>query len=127
MSTTPTDTRMSRSTPGELEQVREGRRVRPAVDIYENRDEILLYADLPGVAPADLHVHLDDGLLSIEGHRHFTGEPEQAPGLVYQRRFQLAGGLDADKIKATLKNGVLELHLPKMEAVKPRQIRVEAK
>lgn len=115
-----------RRSQGEVQRSQE-RRVRPAVDIYENNEELLLHADLPGVQPDSLDVSLENGLLSIEGRRTvFAGTNQPPTQWIYARSFQLPGGTDADKIQANLRQGVLELHLPKRDQVKPRQIKILA-
>jgi len=120
------ETQMTRADEGAMEHLREGRYFRPAVDIFENVDELLLYADLPGVAPGDLTVDLDNDVLTIQGKRVFLpvqGEDEEQ-ACIYYRTFRLPSGIDANKIDAKLTRGVLQLHLPKQEALKPRQITV---
>jgi HSP20 family molecular chaperone IbpA len=102
----------------------------PPVDVYENADEILVLADLPGVSSAALKVHLDKGELLIEANR--TGpiggqslETEYGD-CVFIRRFLVPAGIDVARIAAEVKNGVLRLHLPKSAALKPRTIEVRA-
>jgi HSP20 family molecular chaperone IbpA len=97
----------------------------PTVDIYENNDEVLILADLPGVAKADLAVHLEKGKLTIDGKRPPGGEPG-AEAFDYRRTFAVPQGIDAEKIVAGLTGGVLRLHLPKSAALKPRQIEIKA-
>lgn len=119
------ETQMTRADEGAMEHLHEGRYFRPAVDIFENADELLLYADLPGVAPSDLTVDLENEVLTIQGRRILPavqGEEEQT--CIYYRTFRLPAGVDANKIDAKLARGVLQLHLPKQEALKPRQITV---
>src|SRR5215813_11152268 len=104
--------------------------VAPNVDIYENKDELLLIADMPGVAEGDLRVHLDEAELTIEGAPASETFPtalgrEYRPA-AYKRSFTLPDGIDRDKVSAQLKSGVLWLHLPKSAAVKPRRIDVKA-
>lgn len=105
--------------------------VAPPVDIFENDDEILLVADLPGVANEDVKIRYDRGELSLEALRHEKTEGRTlSMGYAahdYARRFQVPGGIDAAKIDAQLKNGVLFLHLPKAETHKPRQIAVRSR
>lgn len=105
--------------------------VTPACDVYENQDEILVIADLPGVSADALNIGLHQGELTLEGHRDLALADGTYLGSEYRdcefrRRFAVPGGIDADGIKAELKNGVLWLHLPKSEALKPRQISVRA-
>jgi HSP20 family molecular chaperone IbpA len=96
----------------------------PPVDIYENKDEILILADVPGVAADGLSIKLDRDQLTIDAHRKQVPSGEQA--FDYQRVFAVPHGIEADKIAATLQNGVLRLALPKPAALKPRQIEVKA-
>ena len=103
--------------------------VAPLVDIYENDDEILLHADMPGVLKDDVTVNIDNGKLSLSGTRRLdpTGSVqwEEFGSVEYQRNFSVPQTIDADKINAVLKDGVLRLHLPKSEAAKPRQIEIK--
>jgi HSP20 family protein len=91
----------------------------PACDVYENKEEILLIADVPGATPDLLGIHLEKGELSLEARRDDAD-------CDFRRRFVVPTGIDSEKISAKLKNGVLELHLPKSEAIKPREITVRA-
>jgi HSP20 family protein len=104
--------------------------VAPPVDVYENADEILLVADLPGVLSESLKLDLDNGELLLEAVRTGTGDGRMMEAeygdCTFQRRFALPAGIDSAKVSADLKNGVLELHLPKAEALKPRRIEVRA-
>jgi len=103
----------------------------PAVDIYETQDELVLLADLPGVAKQDLVINLDDELLTIEGAAHAPAEAgqqllsEYESGTFY-RQFTVGEAIDRGKIDAKLKNGVLELVLPKAEKAKPKRIQVQS-
>lgn len=102
----------------------------PSVDIYENDDEILLYADMPGVAKDAIAINLENGRLTIKAPRLIAGEGvlqfEEFGDVEYERVFSVPQGIDTDKVKAIMDNGVLSLHLPKSETVKPRQITVQA-
>jgi HSP20 family molecular chaperone IbpA len=103
----------------------------PACDIYENKEEILLIADLPGVTPELLNIHLEKGELSLEARRALDAQPNSVATAEYsdcdfRRRFVVPTGIDSAKISAQLTNGVLELHLPKSDALKPREITVRA-
>jgi len=106
------------------------RTVTPACDIYENKEEVLLLADLPGVAPDALKINLDNDELTLEARRDLPGEgallSAEYRACDYRRSFVVPSGIDASKIAAELKNGILHLHLPKSEDVKPRQISVRA-
>jgi HSP20 family protein len=114
------------------EETRNGLRYTPRFDIVETAEELTLYGDLPGVQPADLDVRFENQELVIHGkvasrngseNRHW--EREYGVG-DFHRTFAVSEGIDAHRIQAELKNGVLTLHLPKAEAVKPRRIQVNA-
>jgi HSP20 family molecular chaperone IbpA len=102
----------------------------PPFDIYESREELLLVADLPAVQTDHLKIHMDKNELIIEGlrtrtkHDHVLAEESEACD--YRRTFVVPPGIDEAKIKAETKFGVLRLHLPISEAVKPRQIQVKS-
>lgn len=100
----------------------------PRVDILESDDELLLFVDLPGVHSKDLDVRFENGELTLTGRRvpHYPGKPwlwEYEPGSFY-RGFRVTEQIAAEKINAELKNGVLTVRLPKLEAAKPRRIAV---
>ncbi len=102
--------------------------VTPVVDIYENEDEILMYADMPGVAKEDVNINIDNGRLAISGYRHLETKGSatwaEFGDVEYQRTFSVPQTIDVAKVNAELKDGVLKLHLPKSEAAKPRQIEI---
>ncbi len=104
--------------------------VAPQVDIYENKDELVVIADMPGVSQADLKVSLDEDEITIQGHpaEETLGAPlaREFRLVHYRRSFLVPQGIDRDKVAAELKYGVLRLHLPKTAAVKPRRIEVKA-
>ena len=114
------------------EGTRAGRTFVPEVDIYETPESLYLWADMPGIDEKSLHVHLGDGMLTIEGQVALREYENLAPVYTeynvgnYLRRFTLSSDIDADKISAKVTNGVLELQLPKSERVKPRRINVTA-
>jgi HSP20 family protein len=102
----------------------------PRVDILETEDELLLVADLPGVQSQDVDVRFENGELTLHGRRnlsHVGKQPVYAEYEVanYFRAFRVSEQVAPDKIAAELKNGVLTVHLPKAEAVKPRRIAVQ--
>ncbi|EIM62315.1 MAG: Hsp20/alpha crystallin family protein [Desulfobacter postgatei] len=113
-----------------IEKTKELYEATPAVDIYENEDEILIYADMPGVVKDDISVDIDNGTLSISGVRKLpvTGPVtyEEFSNAQYVRNFSVPQTIDVEKVEAELKNGVLRLHLPKSEAAKPRQIEIKS-
>lgn len=104
----------------------------PAVDIKEEQDRYVIHADVPGVDPADIEVDMENGVLTIKGQRESEKKEERegykrverVRGSFY-RRFSLPDTVDAEKITAKAKNGVLEIVVPKQEKVQPRKISVE--
>lgn len=104
----------------------------PAVDIKETKDAFIIEADVPGVDPKDIEVHMEDGVLSIRGEKE-TEKKEEGEGYKrversrgsFYRRFSLPDTADADKINAKSKHGVLEITIPKQEKAHPRKISVE--
>jgi len=97
--------------------------VQPRVDVLETENEFLILADVPGVKPEDVDVRFEKGELAFTGRRSAVHEFEAT---AYQRTFAVADGVAADRITAELKAGVLKIHLPKIEAVKPKRIAVTA-
>ncbi|RUM36256.1 MAG: Hsp20/alpha crystallin family protein [Desulfobulbus sp.] len=101
----------------------------PLVDIYENDDEILLFADMPGVNKDDITINIDNGTLSLDGVRkmEISGavQWEEFGEAQYQRTFSVPQTIDVAKVSAEMQDGVLRLHLPKSEAAKPRQIEIK--
>lgn len=105
---------------------------RPDVDILERSDSYLIHADLPGVDEKNVRVNLDKGVLSLDADLATAPEPgwtalhaEYAVGS-YHREFRLTEGIDASGVSATMRDGVLELRLPKSERHQPREIEVQA-
>jgi HSP20 family protein len=103
----------------------------PHVDILETESELLLLADLPGVRPEDIELHYERGELML--HARVRGRLPQQGMLLkeyeegdFHRVFHVHESIDASRIEAQIKNGVLTVHLPKAEAVRPRQIKVRA-
>jgi HSP20 family molecular chaperone IbpA len=103
----------------------------PCTDIYEREDAIVVLADMPGVGPDAVDVDLEGDELtirgrvdegSIEGHELTYAEYESGD---FERRFRVYGRIDADKIDATIKNGVLQVILPKSKEAQPQKITVK--
>lgn len=111
------------------ESTRAGYFYTPRVDICETEQELTLFADLPGVRPEDVDLRYENGELTLQGRvqpRSTTGSfllNEYGTGDFY-RVFSIHESVDSTKINAECQNGVLIVHLPKMEALKPRQIEV---
>ena len=105
----------------------------PTVDIYETDENIVVTAELPGLEKDQVGVEYKDGILTLRGERKLEREVkeesyhrmERSYG-DFHRSFTLPGSVDEEKISARMKNGVLEIHLPKKEAAKPKQITVAA-
>jgi len=104
----------------------------PPVDIYENEQEVLIKAEVPGMNQTDISVEVKDGTLVIKGERKhekdvkdgYYHRVERVYG-TFQRSFTLPTTVEADKVTARYRDGVLELKLPKAESAKPKQIKVE--
>ena len=103
----------------------------PRVDIKEESDRFVIFADIPGVDPKDIEIHMDKGLLTIKGERTIESSKEserfsrveRRHGTFY-RRFALPDSANPDGIAATGKNGVLEISIPKKPETTPRRIQV---
>jgi HSP20 family protein len=124
------ETRLTKRSGDAAEKLQQRPFLTPAVDIYENADELLLVADLPGVAKDGVTIHFDKGQLSIEGQRTAPASGSvlaaEFRALDYRRSFAVPQGIDSDKIAAEMTSGVLRVHLPKAAALRPRQIHVKA-
>lgn len=106
----------------------------PAVDIYETENDLVLKADLPEVSLKDIDVRVENQTLTISGERKFEQEEskkgfhriERSYGN-FSRSFAVPNLFDTEKISAEFHNGVLTVTLPKKDAAKPRQVKVEVK
>lgn len=113
------------------EKTRAGRYFLPDVDIYESNEALHLRADMPGVKDEDVEVTLENSVLTIDGKVVLDMYQGLSPLYTeynvgnYFRQFELNETLDESKISAKMKDGVLELELPKAEAAKPRRIEVK--
>jgi HSP20 family protein len=114
------------------EKIRNVKTFVPRVDIYETKEAIYLIADMPGADEKTVDVELEKNILTISG-RVENGKVKDY-NLVfseyevgdYERQFTISDEIDRDKIKATVKQGVLRLELPKAEKVKPKKIAINA-
>ncbi len=114
------------------EQTRPQKLYTPATDICETQEQLILFADMPGVKQDGVDITLDQNILTIYGH---VDAPE-FPGYSltyaeygmggYSRKFALSNEIDRDGIQASVKNGVLKLILPKSKRAMPRKITVQA-
>ena len=104
----------------------------PTVDIFEHDNELMLKADIPGVRKEDIEINYEKDELSIFGkgspseQDNWNATTREFTTADYRRSFRVGKGIDIDKISAEYDNGVLTLHLPKSEALKPRQIKIQA-
>ena len=105
----------------------------PAVDIIENDNAISLDIDLPGLTRSDFTLTVKEGVLTLHGERKRPKAKDgrhcqflERPYGVFERAFRLHEHIDGENIKASYKNGVLKLELPKKEETKPRSIQITA-
>ncbi|HOW35751.1 MAG TPA: Hsp20/alpha crystallin family protein [Candidatus Omnitrophota bacterium] len=105
----------------------------PALDVEEDKNNISVKADLPGLKQEEIEISVDeDGMLTIKGERKSEVESkdknyhkvERAYG-AFERSLRIGVPIDREKVKAAYKNGVLEVTLPKIEKTKPKQIKVD--
>jgi HSP20 family molecular chaperone IbpA len=102
------------------------RTVAPPVDVYENRDELVLVADVPGISADNLELRIEKEVLTLEAKRPQKGDGSDALRFDYERRFVLPRGLDAARVEASVARGVVTIRLPKAETAKPRRIQVRS-
>jgi HSP20 family protein len=103
-----------------------------ALDVVESEDEYLVKASVPGINPEELEITFEDNRLTIKGEVKEESEVNEARYHLRERRFgsfsrsiKMPSGIDSDKIEANYEKGVLELHLPKVEEVKPKKIAIK--
>lgn len=103
----------------------------PAVDIYEDENQLVLTAEVPGIEEKDIEIKLEDNTLSIQGERKMEKETkeenyhriERAYGSFY-RSFTLPNYIDQEKIQAEHENGILKITMPKKPELKPRKVKI---
>jgi HSP20 family protein len=102
----------------------------PAVDVAEETDKILVRVEVPGMKQEDLKVNYEDGLLSVSGERQFERNESRNYHRIertygsFVRTFSLPRSVDAGKIAANYRDGILEIEIPKLEEAKPKQIAI---
>ena len=114
------------------EETRNEKFFQPRVDIFETPTEILVSADIPGVKAGDIDLRYENGELVVRGK---VTRPETKGNIVFRefeigdfyRVFQVHETIDSTKIHADHKNGVLTVHLPKQEAVQPKQVPIRVR
>lgn len=106
----------------------------PPVDVVEEKDAIVVSAEVPGMKQENIDIQFENGVLTIRGNREFRNETKEKTyhrvERVYGqfvRSFTLPRSIDAEKIAAHYANGVLEIRVPKLEEAKPKQIRIGVK
>ena len=106
----------------------------PAIDLFEDKDNVIVKAELPGMKKEEIDVSLHEGTLTISGER--KSEREEKEGETYrserfygrfQRSVLLPGSVSVEKVSANYKDGVLTITMPKSEEAKPKQIQVNVK
>ena len=106
----------------------------PAVDIVDEKDQIKVKAELPGMKREEIEVNLENDILTIKGEKKEEKEIKEKDFVrseryygAFHRSFSLPASVDASKVNASYKDGVLEITLPKKEGAKPKQIKVDIK
>ena len=106
--------------------------IRPAVDVVEEENQVIVKADMPGLDKGDVKVVVHDGLLSIEGSRKEVRDEKQKGFTrserfvgTFSRSFNLPPWADSSKITANYRNGVLEVVIPKTETARPKEIEIK--
>jgi HSP20 family protein len=105
----------------------------PPVDIFENGEEVLVVADVPGVPSGSIDVHVENGTLTLETKRPAEPQEDAAPALAreydevdFVRTFRIPAGIDTENISAEAKNGTVVVRLPKTAAAKPHKITIRS-
>jgi len=127
-----TSTMTKRTDTTNMENTRSAKYFTPRVDIFETESELVLCADMPGVALNDIDLRYENGELILQGK---VAPPARAGHLIlgefedgdFYRVFQIHESIDSSRIEAECKNGVLTVHLPKAESSKPKQVTIKAK
>lgn len=106
----------------------------PPVDILERGDEVVVKVDLPGVTQNEIDIRVEEGTLTIQGERKFVRESSEEnyvqierPYGTFRRTFSIPRTIDQESIRASYKDGVLRIILPRRQEIQPKQIVVEPK
>jgi HSP20 family protein len=104
----------------------------PLTDMYETKDDLIVAFELPGVSEKDVNVSITGDMLTVRGERRFDhGDKDSGFHRLervygkFERSMALPIAVQSDKVKATYRDGVLEIRLPKVEAVKPKEIKID--
>lgn len=120
------DTRIQTRPAQATEPIQQRRQIPPRTDVYENGNEVLVVADMPGVDVDGLELRFEKNELHITGRRPAPPFAEQQEaGWDFHRRFVVPSSIDTARISAELASGTLTVHLPKSEAFQPRTIAVK--
>lgn len=122
---------MTRTEGQQIERTSQRPAITPPIDVYENADEVLVVADVPGASQEGLNLRFERDQLTIEASTSplpSDGSPlfREFGEADYRRTCEFAPGIDADKISAELSNGTLKIHLPKSAGIKPRRIPISS-
>jgi len=105
----------------------------PAVDVFEDGDAIVIKADLPGMDQQNIDIEMNGDVLTIKGERLFEDEARRDNYIrierqygAFQRSFTIGIPIEAEKVRAAYRNGILEVTIPKAEVVKPKKVQVSA-
>jgi len=105
----------------------------PSVDIFENKDQLVLEAELPGISPDDVNISIENNVLTIHGERRFEKKDEgdnfhrvERSYGSFTRSFTLPPTVSSENVEANYENGILRLQLAKREEAKPRRIEIKA-
>ena len=111
-----------------------GGSVVPAIDLYQNNDEVVVKAALPGLKADDVHISVIADVLTLRGEFKQENEQKDTTYYIHEQRYgsfersvMLPSEVQSDKAKADFENGVLTITLPKAESVKPRTVSIKAK
>ena len=104
----------------------------PPVDVWQDREQVILTCELPGMDAKDVDLQVENGVLSIRGERKLERETDKDNYVrverwygTFNRSFTLPSTVDGEKVRAEFKNGLLRVSLPRKEEARPRQIKVK--
>jgi HSP20 family protein len=104
----------------------------PSVDMHETKDDVVVTADLPGLNEKDIHLSITGDMLTLRGERHWNQQVKQESSYraerwfgKFERALPLPVPVQADKVKASYRDGVLTVSLPKTEEIKPKEIKID--
>ena len=104
----------------------------PKINVVENADDYTLTAEVPGMKEGDINVEIEDGTLTLTGRQEEQKETEEKnyrmrefQSRSFARSFRLGDGIDADRVSARIRNGILTVALPRKEEAKPKSVKVK--